>query len=171
MKKNVAKNASKFERFFAGPKVLQFILKLDQFFLKLPHLPKKFNLFISKLVPWLALLGGIVSFAATILSLLLTILSLIAFDLTLILSMGGTFILALLNSLLLIKSFKPLRKNDAVGWIYLFWANVLALVNTAIDIISGELTGLSQIPLNLIIGALGFYLLFEIGQFYTYTKE
>jgi len=147
------------------------IMKMDEFFFKLPHLPKKLRLFINKLVPWLALLGGIISSITVVLSLLLTLLSVIALDLSLILTMVGSFLLVLLNALFLIRAFKPLRNNDAVGWIYLFWANVLGAVNTTINIFIGDISGIGQILLTIFLTLVGFYLLFEIGSFYAYKNE
>ena len=134
-------------------------------------LPKKQRLFISKVVPWLALLGGIISSITVVLSFLLTLLSVIALDLSLILTMAGSFLLVLLNALFLIKAFKPLRKNNAVGWIYLFWANVLGVVNSIINIFVGDISGNGQILLTIFLTLVGFYLLFEIGSFYAYKNE
>ena len=161
------KKKSKFENFFAGEKTLGIIQKIDSIFIKLPHLPEKINRFISKLIPWIALVGGIISAIAVVLSFTLALLSLIAFDLALILEMTGSFLLILLNTLLLIRAFKPLKENNAVGWIYLFWANVLGIINTTINVINGD----SNIILAVLGVFLGFYLLFEIGPFYTYKKE
>jgi len=156
-----------FQQIFANQKIVIMIMKIDKFFFRLPHLPKKFNFFISKIVPWIALLGGILGAITVALSFLLTLLSLIAFDLNLIFNMTWSFLLVLLNTMFLIKAFKPLRKNDAVGWIYLFWANVLGTINSTINIISGD----GQVLLTIFLTLLGFYLIFEIGQFYKYKSE
>ena len=161
------KKKTKFENFFAGEKTLSIIQKVDSFFIKLPHLPEKLNRAITKIMPWIALIGGIVSAIAVILSFALALLSLIAFDLALILEMTGSFLLILLNTLLLIRAFKPLKEKNAVGWIYLFWANVLGIFNSVVNVINGE----SGILLTVLGVFLGFYLLFEIGPFYTYKKE
>jgi len=161
------KNKKTFQQIFANQKIVEMILKLDKFFIKLPHLPKKFNFFITKIIPWIVLLGGIISSIAVAISFLLAILSLIALDLNLMISMTGSLLLILLNALFLIKAFKPLRKNDAVGWIYLFWANILGVVNSVINIINGD----GQILLTIALTLLGFYLLFEITPFYAYRKE
>jgi len=160
-------NKKSFKQVFANQKVAAVIMKMDKFFFKLPHLPKKFRLFISKIVPWIALLGGILGAITVVLSFLLTLLSLIAFDLNLIFNMTWSFLLVLLNTMFLIKAFKPLRKNDAVGWIYLFWANILGTINSTINIISGD----GQVLLTVFLTLLGFYLIFEIGQFYEYKSE
>ena len=167
----VTKKKKSFKQIFANQKVAGMIMKMDKFFFKLPHLPKKLRLFISKVVPWLALVGGIISSITVVLSFLLTLLSVIALDLSLILTMAGSFLLVLLNALFLIKAFKPLRKNNAVGWIYLFWANVLGVVNSIINIFVGDISGIGQILLTIFLTLVGFYLLFEIGSFYAYKNE
>lgn len=161
------KNKKSFQQIFANQKIVEMILKLDKIFIKLPHLPQKFNLFITKIIPWIVLLGGIISSIAVAISFLLAILSLIALDFNLIITMTGSLLLVLMNALFLIKAFKPLRKNDAVGWIYLFWANVLGIVNSVINIINGD----GQILLTIALTLLGFYLLFEITPFYAYRKK
>jgi len=147
------------------------IAKLDSFFIKLPHLPKKISAFINKVVPWLVLLGAIISLITTVISSLLAILSLIAFDLGLIIDMTGSLLIILLNTLLLTKAFKPLRNGNAVGWIYLFWANILSMLNSIYNIFIGDINGTGQISLTIILTILGFYLLFEIGQFYEFKKK
>lgn len=165
------KKKKSFEQIFASQKVATMIMKMDKFFFKLPHLPKKLRLFIKKIVPWLALIGGIISSITVVLSFLLTVLSVIALDLGLISTMTGSFLLVLLNALFLVKAFKPLRNNDAVGWIYLFWANVLGAGNSIINIFVGDISGVGQILLAIFLTLVGFYLLFEIGSFYAYKNE
>ena len=160
-----------FQNIFAGSKSVQMIQVLDKIFFKLPHLPEKLRKFISKIMPWLVLLGGIVSSIAVLLSFFLTVLSLFALDFGLILATVGSLLMILLNALFLIKAFKPLRKYDAVGWIYLFWANVLGIINSVISVTSGNISGWQQISLTFVMTAIGFYLLFEIGNFYTYRKK
>lgn len=163
------KNA--FKHFFANQKVAMMIMKLDKFFIKLPHLPKKFQKFISKIVPWLVLLGGIIGAVTVALSLTLVVLSIIALDLGLIMSMVGSMLFVLLNTLFLVKAFKPLRKYDAVGWIYLFWANILGVINSIISVVNRDIVGWQSITTTVVLTLVGFYLLFEIGGFYEFRRE
>ncbi|MBT7309243.1 MAG: hypothetical protein HN846_00795 [Candidatus Pacebacteria bacterium] len=165
------RNGKKFKQIFANQKVAAVIMKMDQLFIKLPHLPKKLLSFINKVMPWLALVGGIIGGVTVVLSFLLTVLSLIALDFALIMTMAGALLLVLLNTLFLVKAFKPLRNNDAVGWIYLFWANILGLVNTTISIVNGDIFGWQQISLTILMTIVGFYLLFEIGGYYEFKRE
>lgn len=170
MKSTSAPKNKKFELIFAGQKSVRVIQKLNTFFSRLPHLPKKVINFIVAVLPWLVLLGGIVSFIAVSLSFVLAVLSIIALDINLILIMTGSLLMVWLNALLLIKAFKPLRGKNAVGWMYLFWANVLGVVNSLINIINSDISGLDQISLTILLTLLGFYLLFEIAASYTYDK-
>lgn len=160
------KNTHLFQRIFANQKVANFIGRLDAFFIKLPHLPKKVRLVISKVVPWLALGIGIIGALASLITGFFLILALLAWDTVILLELFATFALVLLDTLLLLKAFKPLRAGNAVGWIYLFWAQGLEVLNFALRIISGE----ANILLGLGVIALSYYLLFEIGQFYVYRK-
>jgi uncharacterized membrane protein len=156
-----------FQKVFASPKMAILISKLDKFFIKLPHLPKKIRLLISKIVPYLALIFGIIALIAAVVSGALLVLSFFAWDTMTVLEIGGSFLLILLDTLFLLKAFKPLRAGNAVGWIYLFWAMIMEIVNLVISVINGEADLRIGIP-SLI---LGFYLLFEIGQFYVYKNE
>jgi hypothetical protein len=156
-----------FEKFFAGEMSLKIIGKVDTVFIKLPHLPKKLSMIISKIFPWLVLFGGILGIIATILSSFLALLAVISLDLGLIFEMVGSLLIVILNMMFLVKAFGPLRKYNAIGWIYLFWASVLNLGNSIVNIIGGDGNILVIILSNLI----SFYLLFEIGPLYVYKRE
>jgi hypothetical protein len=156
-----------FQKIFANQKIALFIGSLDKFFIKLPHLPKKVRLFISRVVPFLALAFGIVGLLAAIISGLFLVLTIMTGDVKELLAGIGSFIIILLDTLFLIKAFKPLKNGNAVGWIYLFWAEMLEIVNFVIRIVNQE----SNIWMDTLIIVLSFYLLFEIGQFYVYQKD
>lgn len=156
-----------FQKTFANEKIATFIGSLDRFFIKLPHLPKKVRLFISKVIPFLMLAFGIIGLLASLMSGFFLILAIIAWDSAVLLEIIGGFILVLLDTMFLLKAFKPLREGNAVGWIYLFWAEVLEITNFVIRSINGE----TNILLGIATILLSFYLLFEIGQFYIYRKQ
>jgi len=156
-----------FQKIFANQKMAAFIGSLDKFFIKLPHLPKKVRLFISRIVPFLALAFGIVGLLATIMSGLFLVLTIMAWDVKELLVGIGSFMIILLDTLFLLKAFKPLRNGNAIGWIYLFWAEVLEIVNFVIRIVNKE----GNLWLGTLAIILSFYLLFEIGQFYVYKKK
>ena len=156
-----------FQKTFANEKIATFIGSLDRFFIKLPHLPKKVRLFISKVIPFLMLAFGIIGLLASLMSGFFFVLAIIAWDSAVLLEIIGGFVLVLLDTMFLLKAFKPLREGNAVGWIYLFWAEMLEIVNFITRSINGE----TNILLGIITILLSFYLLFEIGQFYIYRKN
>ncbi len=156
-----------FATLFANQRVASFIGKLDAFFIKLPHLPKKIRLLISKIVPYFALILGTVGLLASIMTGFFLILTVMALDWEMLGEISFGFVLILLDTLFLLKAFKPLRQSDATGWIYLFWAQILEVVNFVVNLS----TGTSQVLPGLAVILVTFYLLFEIGQFYVYRKS
>ena len=156
-----------FKKLFAGQRVVGLIQALDKFFTKLPHLPEKINLFFVKVLPIFVLLFGIVGAIASFLSFAFLVLSLVAWDLQLILSSLSSFLLVFVNTLLLLKAFKLLKRKDAIGWIYIFWTQVMNIAYSVFDMFQGELNVYSGVA-SLVIFT---YLLFEIGPFYTYREE
>jgi len=156
-----------FQKIFANEKIASFIGLLDRFFIKLPHLPKKIRLLISKIIPFLVLLFGIIGLVVSLVSGLFLILAIFSLDWASFFQLLYSFSLVLLDTLLLLKAFKPLRQGNAVGWIYLFWAEILEVVNFVMRVINND----ANIWLGTLIITLVFYLLFEIGQFYVYKKN
>lgn len=160
------KTKNLFQQTFANEKVAGLIGSLDRFFIKLPHLPKKVRLLINKIVPFLALVFGLVGLVATLITGFFLLLALMSLDVEILWSISGSFILVLFSTLFLLKSFKPLRHGNAVGWIYLFWAQILEVINFVINSFTVE----NNFWLGLVSLIVSFYLLFEIGQFYVYKK-
>lgn len=156
-----------FQKIFANQKIAVFIGKLDRFFIKLPHLPKKVRVLINKIIPYLALVFGIIGAIASLLTGFFMILAIISLDFGILPEIFGSFLIVVFDTLFLLKAFKPLKNGDAVGWIYLFWAEVLEIVNLVTRIINKE----TDILLGILTILLSFYLLFEIGQFYVYKKN
>jgi len=157
-----------FQQTFANYKVASFIGSLDKFFIKLPHLPKKIRLLINKIVPVLSLILGSLGLILSFLAGFFLVITLITWDFKAILVNLMSFLLILLNTLFYLKAFKPLKNNNAIGWIYLFWAQILEILNLIVRVFNQE----DYILLSLFIILFNFYLLFEIGQFYVYkTKE
>lgn len=156
-----------FKNIFTGQQVVKIIQILDRFFDKLPHLPKVVNRLIVQVLPWPVLVFGIISAIATLSSLIFSILSIIAWDFNSIVSNLGGFLLILINTLFLLKAFKPLRQKNAIGWIYLFWGQVINIGYSVYDIIGGT----ANIWWTIGNIAVFTYLLFEIGPSYTYKSE
>lgn len=156
-----------FQKTFANYKIAAFIGSLDKFFFKLPHLPKKARLLINKIVPFLSLIIGLCNIILSLLVGFFFILNIIAWNFSTFLASSLSLVLILLSALFYLKAFKPLKNNNAVGWIYLFWAQVLEVANLIMRIVNQE----NNILLNLVIVVFNFYLLFEIGQFYVYKTK
>jgi len=156
-----------FQQLFANPSVARLIGRLDTFFIKLPHLPKKIQLFLKTIVPFVALAFGIIGLLATVLGVLFLALALIAGDWWMAVEMLPTMIAVFLSMLFLLKSFKPMRQGNAVGWIYLFWAMLIEAGHLVSRLVSGD----SEWYLGLISLLLTLYVLFEIGQFYVYKTD
>jgi len=161
------KTKNLFQQTFANEKVAGMIGSLDRFFIKLPHLPKKIRVLINKIVPFLTLAFGLIGLVASLITGFFLFLALISLDIEILWSIGGSFVLVLLSTLFLLKAFKPLRQGNAVGWIYLFWAQVLEVINFIINSFTVE----SDFWLGLATLIISFYLLFEIGQFYVYKVD
>lgn len=156
-----------FQKTFANYKIAAFIGSLDKFFFKLPHLPKKARLLINKVTPLLALFFGLLSTLLILLTGFFFILTVISWNFSEILKNGMSLLLIILSAMFYLKAFKPLKSNDAVGWIYLFWAQILEIIHLIMRVIDQE----NNILLGLVIILFNFYLLFEIGQFYIYKKD
>lgn len=156
-----------FQKTFANQKVASFIGRLDAFFIKLPHLPKKVRLIISKVVPYFALVIGIIGALASVITGFFLILTVLAADWEMLGEIAFSFILVLLSTMFLLKAFKPLKNGNAIGWIYLFWAEILEVINFIINLSTGNV----QVFPGLLVILVTFYLLFEIGQFYVYQKS
>lgn len=133
---------------------------MQEWFDKLPALPKNVNEVIVKITPWIAIIFGVLGILSSIALFGVTTIS------APFLAMGGqastvgggmiTAILALISSVLMVAAFPGLRKNKMGGWTLLFYAEVVSVVSSVVMLSVGGLVG------NLI----GFYLLFQIKSFY-----
>lgn len=155
-----------FEKIFANEKIANFIGSLDRFFIKLPHLPKNIRVFINKIIPFIVLIFGIIGLIATVTTGFFLLLAILALDGNIMLELISSFALILIDTMFLLKAFKPLKQGNAVGWIYLFWAEIMEIINFIIRVVNAQ----TNIWMGIATILLSFYLLFEIGQFYVYKK-
>lgn len=133
---------------------------MQEWFDKLPPLPKNVNEVIVKITPWIAIIFGVLGILSSIALFGVTTIS------APFLAMGGqtsavggvmiTAILALISSVLMVAAFPGLNKRQMKGWTLLFYAEVVSVVSSVVMLSVGGLVG------NLI----GFYLLFQIKSFY-----
>lgn len=139
----------------------QWMKSLEEWFAKLPALPKGATDVIVKIAPWLALIFGVLgvlgSLAAT--GILAVVSPLVLLGGGVGLAVGGVVggILALVSSVLMLVAFPGLRDRKMAGWKWSFYAEVVSVAS-------------SVVALNLfgaVIGALiGFYILFAIKSYY-----
>lgn len=134
----------------------QIIKNLEDFFAKAPHLPKSWRDLIVKVVPWLALIFGILGILGGI----------SALGVSPAAALGGvnnsfTLIVAgiagIISSVLSLMAFPHLRAHAYRGWqlsAYALVVNIIASVVT-LDLLGAVLGFL-----------IGFYFLFEIKSYY-----
>lgn len=138
----------------------QYIDVIGGYFKKLPQLPKDVRDILVSIVPWIALIGGIIGVAVTLVGFgVFTFLAPLAF-----LSGGGTdagqgiiaVLLSLIASALLLVAFPGLSKLKTSGWRYLYYSEVVYLLGQVLSISLG----------GIIMSLIGFYLLYQIRAYY-----
>ncbi len=133
---------------------------MEDWFLKLPPLPKNAREWLVKATPWIALIFGILG----VLTGLAAIGVLTAF--TPLIAMGGGFanaggslfslVISLAASVLLLLAFPGTKAKKIGGWNFLFWSEVASV-----------LAGLAALSIgSLIVSVIAFYLLFQIKAYY-----
>ena len=149
------------------------IAKIEGPFKGLPHLPESFIDFFAKITPWGVGLAGFLSLTGAITNLRLGLgMSPISQVLSFYTGVNPLYFflsaaLQLAMVAIAFKAFNLLRSRELEGWIYLFWSNAIALLETALGLIFLGGSGVS-----LVIGALiGYYFLFEIKPAYEPKKK
>lgn len=137
----------------------QVISSLEDFYKKAPHLPANIREVLVKIVPWIAVIFGV-----------LTVLGGLALvGVSPVAMFGGvgnsvfalvSGVIAIVSGVLMVIAFPKLQKHQYAGWRLLFWVEVLNIVSSLLALSVSAVIGA-------IIGALiGFYLLFEIRSYY-----
>jgi hypothetical protein len=147
-------------------KAMEMADKVGKVFEGVPHLPKGLVDFLVKITPWLVVLGGVLSVLGGLSSILGNGLNQALF--TNYLGLNRTyFIITGIFSLVLgglyLMAFKPLKDLKKEGWMYLFWAQVVGVVQSVVMMVyvGGGFLGT-------VIGLMiGFYLLYEVKKSYT----
>ena len=138
----------------------QIIDMVEDFFKKLPPLPKAWTDVIVKIVPWIALIFGLLGVLASLAAIgVSTVVSPI-------IAMGGGVgaaangmigaVLALVSSGLLLASFPGTRKMKMSGWTLLFYSEVVSLVSSVVFLTVG----------GVIWTLVGLYIIFQIKKHY-----
>lgn len=139
------------------------VTTMDGWFSKLPALPTNAKELLVKVMPFIALIFGVLGVLGALAGLgVLTMFAPLAMfgGAQGVASYGGGFLAALVllvSSGLLLAAFPGVRANKMSGWTLLFWSEVVSLVGAilSMNLISGVL-----------IALIGFYLLFQIKSYY-----
>lgn len=145
-----------------------FISKLERAFDKLPEFPDGLIDFIVRLIPFLAILGLIASGLQVFMSirLLFQVLGRPAlspgelFSLYLVLRIA----LQLLGAYILYRAVRPLLNRQLLGWILLFWNEIINAGNFLLELIFGSGGSGFSLFASIIIA---LYILFEIKPRYS----
>jgi len=145
-----------------NPSTTAKIDKIADVFARLPHLPKKVISVFVFVMPWLTLIGAIMSIVVGPVAVILSLISLLTLDLYIIVKLLITTFILLANAYLLAKAFMPLRRKEMLGWVYLFWSYIVGLFSMFSDVLYGE-----QAIIGMVISTiLGGYLIFELRAGY-----
>ncbi|HSD98739.1 MAG TPA: hypothetical protein VLB73_03505 [Patescibacteria group bacterium] len=134
---------------------------MEEWFGKLPSLPKGGRDVLAQVAPWFALIFGVLGVLAGLGG--LGILSVLSPMMLLGSGLGTTantllsVAIALVGSVLMLVAFPGLKKRKMQGWNLLFWSEAVSFVSSlvAFSFVGG------------VIGALiGFYLLYQIKSYY-----
>lgn len=146
-------------------KAIDLAEKVGKVFEGVPHLPKGLVDFLVKIAPWLVLLGGALSVLGGLSSIVGN-----SFNQALLSDFIGisrtyfvvTGIFSLILGALYLMAFKPLKEFEKEGWMYLFWAQIVGVVQSVFMMVyvGGGFLGT---VIGLIIG---FYLLYEVKKSY-----
>jgi len=138
----------------------QIIGMVEEWYSKLPPIPKNWREVIVSITPWLALIFGIIGILIAIAGLgIVTVFSpLIAMGSGLGAAGNGilSMILAIVASALLLAAFPGTKANKMSGWTFLFWSGAVRILASVVDL---SLAGV-------LVGLIGFYFLFQIKSYY-----
>ena len=137
-----------------------YMVQVEDWFLKLPALPKNGKDAIVRITPWIALIFGVIGVAVGLAGLgVLTFLSPFVFLGGGLNSAAGSLlsaVLALASSILLLAAFPGTKAHKMQGWTMLFWSEVISLVA---GVVAFSLSGV-------IFSFIAFYLLYQIKAYY-----
>lgn len=144
----------------AEKKGTNIVAMMEDWFSKLPSLPKNWQEVIVKITPWLALIFGVLGVLVSLVGVgLLTVLApFVLLGGGLGRASGGVIgaVLALVSSALLLAAFPGTKKRQMGGWKLLFYSEVVSLVSALVAVSPSGVLG----------SAIGFYILFQIKNYY-----
>jgi hypothetical protein len=141
---------------------------LDEYYAKIPALPKGIKDFLAKIAPWLALIFGILAILSAInIFTGMTTLNKIA-GYAVFAAMGSNLyimlivsaVVALLQGILEVMAFSPLKAGKAKGWNLLFYTLLLGLISAFVTL------NISSIIGSIVETLIGYYFLYQIKTYY-----
>ncbi|WP_093204407.1 hypothetical protein [Siphonobacter aquaeclarae] len=141
---------------------------MEGFFLKsLPAFPPNAKDLIVQILPWLALIGGVIGLWAILVALGLTATAsiFVASGIGLVSGVLSLFASAV-TTILNLMAFSPLRANQRRGWNLLYYA---VLINIAFAVVSGLFSlpySIVGIFFAIIVAGVEFWILFQVRERY-----
>lgn len=136
------------------------VATLEDFYAKLPSLPKEVNNFIVVITPWFAVIFGILGVLASLaaLGIIGAVSPLIAVGSGIGTATSSMIlaVIAVVSSILMIVAVPSLFSRKEMGWTLLFWSEALGVISSLISLTIGGLVG----------AFIGFYILFQIKSYY-----
>jgi hypothetical protein len=135
--------------------------KGESLFKDLPHLPKNWVTNIVKILPYLVLIGGILTLISQLQSLFaynrsqMWAIQWMQINRTHYYVMAG---FGILSAVLYLIAYKPLKNKKYEGWLLLFWVTILSILQSLVLLFMGWGNLISSI----IAAIIGAYLLYEI---------
>jgi hypothetical protein len=156
-----------------SPQAKKLAEQVGEPFKKAPHLPESVTEFLVKITPYLAIIGGVL----TVLGALQTLSIPMGWSTTSrFLQMFGVVnpvywwiigLISLASGALLIMAYQPLKDRKFAGWMYMFWLEVLSIIQMLVGVV---MVGTSVVGAVLAI-LIGFYILYEVKPHYGMTKK
>lgn len=131
---------------------------LDTLYSKLPSFSQELRQFLIKILPWIALIFGLLITFASIMDIIGTpFLSVLSpgegvgiFQKLMIVNVIGVF-----EGVFMLFAFKPLKRKQKKGWRLLFWSQLLWII-----------AALISLSPSFILGFIFFYPLFQVRESY-----
>lgn len=137
---------------------------LGDLYTKVPNLPANIREVLVKIAPWLALIFGVLTVLTgvgalglfTVLSPFTTLyggLSYSAFTML-------YAVVVIVEGVVLLLAFSPLKRRALRGWNLLFWSEILAIVSSVVTLSVGNVVW------AIVGAAIAFYFLFQMKSYY-----
>ncbi len=154
--------------FLTGKPAVKYMDQVGQVFKQIPHLPKEIVNLLVSVVPWLALLGGVLGAIGAVTTVLggsavyraSWMMAGVGSGYSLYIIIAAVF--SAVMAALLLMAFAPLKDKKAAGWAFLFWANVISIAQNLVGLVlwHGSIVGI------ILSVAIGLYLLYEVRPMY-----